>query len=86
MNDRIHKPSPLEVGYARLVEMRKRRANANAVDQSTTAGVVYRRLLHCQIDLQMINEDRAEEIFCDEVLDPFWKAHPELQATERNNE
>jgi hypothetical protein len=46
--------------------------NADSADDGTPRGRVYSRLMHLQVDLQEENDEEAENILLDEVLDPFW--------------
>lgn len=48
------------------------RANASAADDGTTAGRLYARLLHVQVDLQEAGDEEGEEMLCD-ILDG-WRA------------
>jgi hypothetical protein len=52
-----------------------RRRNADQVNDGTTWGRVYSRLLHLQLDFQEAGDEAAEELLCDAVLDPFYYKH-----------
>lgn len=48
------------------------RENADAVRDGTPRAEVYARLLHVQLDLREAGLEDAEDLLCDEVLDPLW--------------
>jgi hypothetical protein len=55
-------------------DVKSRRRNASAVNDGTTAGRLYSRLLHLQIDLQEQGDEAAEDMLCD-IMDT-WKLRP----------